>query len=317
MSLEHHFNGTDTNLKLTPFLRDTSDQIQQFFLDPITGTIGGVNAGTQTSSGVEFLLTKGDVIKNGLSAQLSYTYTHSSIKYNALGNGTTLLSGVNGSIQLYNSYTSACASAIPSTNPMSTCGIYGPANAQPNFSCAPIACVNPVANPYFNQPARPLLDPTASYPTYFVVPTGTQLSSASYGVPDFASLVLSYKHDRLTIAPMFQYIAGSRYGAPQQQLGIDPTTCGATLATPVAGDPRYPSGGTGSPYDATTCTGTIVIPDQFTGQFRSAGRVRRTLILRDACTGRLRPVKRDEAAADADEHRHQLLRRHGDAVEHE
>lgn len=276
-SWEHQFNNTDVSLKLTPFYRNTRDQIQQFFLDPISGTEGGVNAGQQTSSGVEFLLTKGDVTKDGLSALLSYTYTHSSVKYGALPNGTTLLTPINNSIQLYNSYTSACATAAPSSNPAAPCGVFGPANASPCFNPAThapdptCAAAGTVGNPYFNNPMRSLLDPNASYPTYFVVPSGTQLQSASYGVPDFAVLVLSYKHGPLTVAPMFQYVAGSRYGAPQQQLGIDPATCNGVLATPVIGDTRYPNGGSGNAYDATTCTGTLVIPDQFTGNFDSPG----------------------------------------------
>jgi len=221
------------------------------------------------------------VNKNGLSALLSYTYTHSSIKYGALPNGTTLLSPINDSIQQYNSYTSACATAVPSSSPNAPCGVFGPANAVACF--APVApgsppvpdptCAAPgtIGNPYFNNPMRQLLDPNASYPTYFVVPSGTQLQSASYGVPDFAVLVLSYKHGPLTVAPMLQYVAGSKYGAPQQQLGITPGTCSGVLVTPIAGDPRYPNGGSGSAYNATTCTGTMVIPDQFTGNFDAPG----------------------------------------------
>ena len=272
-SWEHQFPGSDVSFKVTPFYRTTRDQIQQFFLDPATGTIGGVNAGKQTSTGVEFFMQKGDLSRNGLAAQVSYTYTHSFIKYGALPNGSTLLSGVNSSIQLYNSYTSACATAIP--NPAGPCGVFGPANASPCFSGGSpdpaCAAAGTVGNPYFNAKPQPLLDPTGSYPTYFVVPAGTQLQSASYGVPDYATLVLSYKHDKLSVAPLLQFIAGSRYGAPQQQIGIDPASCGGVLATPVAGDPRYPNGGSGNAYDATTCTNTIVIPDQFTGNFDTPG----------------------------------------------
>lgn len=276
-SWEHQFNDSDVSFKITPFYRTTHDQIQQFFLNPITGTIGGVNAGRQTSSGVEFFLTKGDFNRNGLAAQLSFTYTHSTIKYGALPNGTTLLSGINGSIQLYNSYTSACATALPSTDPASQCGVFGPAHASPCFNPATgmpdptCSAANTVGNPYFNQSPQALLDPNGTFPTYFVVPTGTQLTSASYGVPDFATLALSYKHDRWTVAPLLQYIGGSHYGAPQQQIGIDPASCSGVLATPITGDQRYPNGGMGNAYDATTCTNTIVIPDQFTGKFDQPG----------------------------------------------
>jgi hypothetical protein len=268
LSYEHRFNDADTSMKVTPFHRVTRDQIQRFFINPTTGTLDGVNAGKQTSSGVEFQLQKGDFTHDGLSLQLSYTYTHSSITYAPLPNGSTLLSPVNASIQQYNSFTSACAGAIPSQSPTAPCGVFGGSNAVATE-------LSGVANPYFNAPIRSLLDPNAAYPTYFVVPTGTQLSSASYGVPSFLALALSYKHQRFTIAPLFQFIQGSQYGAPQQQIGVDPTTCGTLAgAPPVSSDNRYPFGGTGTGYDATTCTGTLVIPDQYTGNFDTPGAFR-------------------------------------------
>jgi hypothetical protein len=266
-SWEHQIRNTDVSFSLTPFYRRTRDQVQQFFIDPTTGTISGVNAGRQTVAGAEFALTKGS-FGPGLTTKLAVTYTHSLISYSALPNGTTLLSPVNSSIQLYNSYTSACATALPSTNPKSLCGIYGNSNALATEASG-------VANPYFNDPARPLLDPNGSYPTYDVVPTGLQLSSASYGVPLAASLLLNEKFGRWTIAPVLQFIAGSRYGAPQQQVGIDPASCAPlNNSGSVAGDNRYPHGGTGNPYDATTCLNTITIPDQFTGNFDTPGAFR-------------------------------------------
>jgi hypothetical protein len=267
-SWEHQFRDTDVSFSLTPFYRRTRDQVQQFFIDPTTGTISGVNAGRQTVAGAEFALIKGNY-NQGLTTKLSVTYTHSLISYAALPNGTTLLSPVNSSIQLYNSYTSACATAQPSTNPKSLCGIYGSVNAVATEAS------NGVANPYFNAPARPLLDPNGSYPTYDVVPTGLQLSSASYGVPLAASLLLNEKTGRWTIAPVLQFIAGSRYGAPQQQVGVDPSSCAPlNNSGSVAGDSRYPHGGAGDPYDATTCFNTITIPDQFTGNFDTPGAFR-------------------------------------------
>jgi TonB-dependent receptor-like protein/carboxypeptidase family protein len=267
-SWEHRFSRTDASFKFTPFYRRTRDQIQQFFINPTFGTTTDINAGRQTSFGAEFMLAKGNFDKNGFSAQFSFTYTHSRITYNALPNGATLLSGANASIQQYNSFTSACAGALPSTDPASLCGINGGTNAVATFPST-------VANPYFNAPVRPLLDPFGSYPTFDVVPTGLQLTSASYGVPVYTTLVLNYRHDKWTFTPLFQLIAGSRYGGPQQQIGVDPTTC-APLAGggSVTGDPRYPFGGTGSPYDATTCANTMFIPDQFSGNFDSPGAFR-------------------------------------------
>ncbi|MDQ6768225.1 MAG: hypothetical protein M3Z41_10495, partial [Candidatus Eremiobacteraeota bacterium] len=263
-SWEHRFARTDASFTLTPFYRNTAGKVQQFFIDPSTGTVSGVNAGKQTAFGAEFLLASGNASHDGFSAIFTYTYTYSRIRYGSLPNGSTLLSGANGSVQLYNSFTSACASAVSSISPSALCGVYGNSNATPTEP------VSGVANPYYNAPAQALLDPNGSYPSYHVVPTGTQLSSASYGVPHNAALAVTYHHRKWQVTPLFQFIAGSRYGAPQQQIGIDPRTC-APLAGTVAGDQRYKYGGTGLPYDATTCVNTIVIPDQFTGRFDAPG----------------------------------------------
>ena len=79
-SLEHQFSG-DTSMKLTPFMRKTQDQIQQFYLDQRTNFVSGLNVGAQTSQGFEFELDKGDFSRNGLAARLSFTYTNSYIQY--------------------------------------------------------------------------------------------------------------------------------------------------------------------------------------------------------------------------------------------
>jgi Carboxypeptidase regulatory-like domain len=263
-SWEHRFHRTDTSLKLTPFYRDTTDKVQQFFINPTSGIVSGVNAGKQTAYGTEFFLQSGSPERNGFSALFSYTYTYSRIRYGSLPNGSTLLSPVVSAIQLYNSYTKACASAAPSTSPTAPCGVYGPANAVATEASG-------VANPYYNAPLQALLDPNGSYPTYDVVPTGTQLSTASYGAPNIAVFALTYHHDQVHFTPLLQFISGSRYGAPEQQIGVDPATCSPLAAGSVVGDPRYPYGGSGMPYDATTCTNTIVIPDEFTGKFDSPG----------------------------------------------
>ena len=227
-SWEHRFHRTDTSLKLTPFYRNTVDKMQQFFINPTQGTVSGVNAGKQTAYGVEFLLQSGSTERNGFSTLLSYTYTYSRIQYGSLPNGTTLLSPVNSAIQQYNSFTKGCATAKPSTNPMAPCGVFGNSNALPTEP------LSGVANPYYNAPLQALIDPNGSYPTYDVVPTGTQLSTVSYGVPNNATLALTYHHNQLRLTPLVQYITGSRYGAPEQQLGVNPETC-APLAGTVAG----------------------------------------------------------------------------------
>ena len=109
VSLEQHLHGTDWSFKLTPFLRQTQQQVQNFFLNQATGFVSGLNVGSQTSKGVEFQVQKGDFSRNGLSGQLSFAYTNSYIKYGTLSNGTTILSPINATIANYNAYTKACA----------------------------------------------------------------------------------------------------------------------------------------------------------------------------------------------------------------
>ena len=59
-SLEHHFKGTDMSFKLSPFLRQTQNRVENFYINYATGLTSGLNAGNQTSSGVEFQFNKGD-----------------------------------------------------------------------------------------------------------------------------------------------------------------------------------------------------------------------------------------------------------------
>ncbi len=143
VSLEKHLRGTDWSFKLTPFLRETKDQVQQFFLDQKTSFSSGLNVGRQTSDGVEFQLNKGDFSRDGLSGQLSFAYTHSQIRYDALSNGSTVVTGINADIQHYDSLTSADGGS-----PCYAGGLASPCSA-----------AGAVANPYYDAPAQPLIDP--------------------------------------------------------------------------------------------------------------------------------------------------------------
>lgn len=255
-SLEKHLKGTDVSFKVTPFLRKTKDQIQQFFLDQKTAFVSGLNVGRQTSEGVEFQLNKGDFSRNGLSGQLSFAYTHSAIRYDALNNGSTVVTGVNADIAHYNSLTQAGGG--------SPCYL----NGNPS-SCS---AAGAIANPYYNAPIQALVDAGSDFATYTFFPGPMESSAAAYGAPYVATLLLNYKHDRFAITPSLQFQGGARYGAPETTPGIDPATCGAPLAAAVApNDPRYPYGSAGGgSYDATNC-GTLVIPDPYTGRFDGVG----------------------------------------------
>jgi hypothetical protein len=264
----------DMSFKLTPFLRQTKDQIQNFFLDQKTNFVSGLNAGRQTSDGVEFELTKGDFNHNGLSGLFSLTFTKSLIKYAPLQNGGSVLSTVNLGIQQYNSYTSACKNAAPSNSPTALCGTFGNTNAVATEA-------NGIANPYFNAPGQPLFDLNGSYAPFNTIPGGVESTNASYETPVTATFVLNYKINKLSISPQFQYFQGVPYGAPLVSNGVNPATCGALTGGSIAGDPRYKYGGTGNPFDALTCGAaannpnnlptTVPVPDPYTGVFDNLG----------------------------------------------
>ena len=65
----------------------------------------GINAATQRTEGVELAVQKGDPTRNGLSGQLSYTYTNAKIKYSTLANGTNTIDMINGYITQFNALT--------------------------------------------------------------------------------------------------------------------------------------------------------------------------------------------------------------------
>ena len=257
LSLEHHIRNTDWSFKLTPFLRETKDQIQQFFLDQKTAFSSGINVGRQTSKGVEFQLNKGDFTRNGFSGQLSFAYTYSRIRYDALSNGSTVVTGINSDIQKYNSFTKAGGG--------SPCYLAG----------APSACstAGAVANPYYNAPQQSLIDPGQWFPTFTTFPGPLQSSAVAFGAPYVATLVLNYKLNRLAITPSLQFQGGARYGEPETTQGIDPTTCGAPLnAAAAPNDPRYPYGSAGGgAFNAIDCAGRVAIPNPYTGAFDDIG----------------------------------------------
>jgi hypothetical protein len=118
-----------------------------------------------------------------------------------------------------------------------------------------------VANPYWNAPPQPLLDPNGKYLPYSTFPAGIGSGANSFEFPYVATLILNYKRDRFTITPSFQLEAGNRYGAPETTPGIDPAAgCGA-LAGSTVGDPRYPYGTAGgAPYEARACSTLFPIP---------------------------------------------------------
>ncbi len=264
-SIEHSFAG-QLAVKISPFLRSTQNESEQFYLNRATDFVSGLNVGNQTSRGVEFEFDKGDFARDGLSAKLAFTYTNSYVKYNTLSNGSTVLTPVVNAINAYNALTKVGGGA-PCYTPVTKTG---------GGTADPACATGDVANPYYNAPLQNPneFNSTNNYIPYNVIPAGIGVSAFQIGYPYVASLTLNEKVKRFAITPIVQFFAGQRYGSPLGTLGIDPTTCGGVLAgASTTGDPRYNHGAAGgSPYDASTC-GQLLggIPNPQTGRFDGVG----------------------------------------------
>jgi len=287
-SFEHQFPN-QVSVKLTPFWRTTQDQIQQFYLNQATSFVSGLNVGKQTSRGVEFELDRGNFAAQGMSARLTFAYTNSYINYATLSNGSTVVSGINQAIQQYNGYTKACATgatastncATPASGTAAPCYTAGTINVTPNTPTTgaftggvpdPSCAAGDVANPYWNAAPQALINPNSNFPTFDILTLGPGSAVEAYGAPFTASLVVNDRVGRWSIAPIVQMFGGQRYGAPESTLGVAPDNCGTPLGTSTSGDPRYPYGASGrSPFDVTTCSSTLWIPNAFTGAFDGIG----------------------------------------------
>ena len=266
-SLEKRLHGTDWSFKLTPFYRSTKDQLQNFFIDPLTGLESGLNVGHQISSGVEFALSKGDFNRDGLSGQLALTYTRSRIKYGNFDNtNVNVIDGLNNFIRQYNSYTTACATATPDPN---ICGSYGNSNAKPTFTNSG---GKTITNPYYcttvsascAYAAQAPFDKNAYYTTYDVIP-GPFSAENGYETPFVGSLVLQWKQKRWAITPTVAFSSGAKYGAPLAWPGYDPSS-GA--CTPLGATTNADAASCGS----NSVTGLpLFIPDVYTGKFDNLG----------------------------------------------
>lgn len=259
-SLEQHLRGTDMSFKLTPFARVTKDDLQNVFIDQTTQFASFINAGTATSKGIEFQFNKGDFNRNGFAFQASYTYTDVKIKYQNLGNSSVNpIDQINASIAGFNAFTQAGGGSPCYSNINTGTG-------------APVACAaDPTAirNPYYNLPMQALLDRNGSYTPFTFTPAVQGAVQGSYYAPHVFALLLNYKHDKLSISPSFQVIAGQKYGAPLNQLGWDPTSCNQNQA--AAGIPSAVAAGLGQNADWTSCTAQLNIPNYETGTFDRMG----------------------------------------------
>jgi len=276
-SIEKSFSN-DLSMKITPFLRKTQDQIQQFYLSFVTSFVSGLNVGNQTSQGVEFELDKGDFSRNGIAARLSFTYTNSFIHYTGLPGGGTVLDPLNTSIKGYNAYTSFCASnpsdprcAGASTQSGVAAPCYG-TGAAAGTAVAPVGGTCPtgsIANPYWNDPVQNLLNASQNLATYDILPGPAGTNGNAYGAPYVSTLIVQYKHGPLAITPALQFVGGQKYGTPLTTNGVAPDLCTAALP----GTTRYDiaSCPDGASYFGVFPGYNISIPNTYTGGFDSLG----------------------------------------------
>jgi hypothetical protein len=264
ISLEKHIKGTDISYKITPFYRNTQNQIQYLSIDALGGTLAGLNVGTQQSSGVEFSLQKGDFGREGFAYELSYTHTDSEIQFHPI-NGQSVITSLNSQIELYNSYTAGCAK----NEKAAACGsgAYA-ANGAPTLGSVATPGLN-VANPYYCTTTsaacpyseQPLLNPNAEYSPYDEIPTAFNAGNG-YEVPDVVSLIVNYRHKRFSITPTLRWDDGTDYGSPLSYPGYVPQDCAAApSATPLTPGVSCGQGFTG----VAGGNGAIFLPDPYNG----------------------------------------------------
>ena len=103
------------------------------------GVLAGVNAGQQTSKGVEFAFSKSDFDREGWSFKLAATYLNSTIKYGSFPNGNNVIDLLNNYINQYNSFTLQGNPALAGL-PCFTAGSAGSPGAPTACStCVPVA----------------------------------------------------------------------------------------------------------------------------------------------------------------------------------
>jgi hypothetical protein len=274
-SLEHHFKNTDITMKVSPFFRDTHNQLETVVLGP--GFVGGVNVGHQHSYGVEVGLQKGDPSRDGFSGGISYTYTKALVQYgSAVPGAENAIDNLNDYIKAFNGLTQA-GGGSPCYDSSTGAGVACPASFAGNPTI--------IQNPYYTMNPQNLLDRNGWYQTY---PNEAPNSPLDQGggppttaiAPHVISGWLQFKHNRLAVAPNFQLFSGAYYGSPVDTMAIDPRTCAQNegAATDASGNPiNIPAADAGfcdfltagaSPY---VTTGQFAIPDPYTGKFDDIG----------------------------------------------
>jgi hypothetical protein len=265
LSLEKHVKGTKLSYKVTPFYRNTSNELQFQAINPVQGTLAGLNVGTQRSYGAEFSMQYGDFSRDGLSAILSYTHTENQIRFSPI-NGVSVIDALNSQIELYNSYTSACAAVTRSSPNWQPCGSGADrGNAAPILRNTQSGTQDQgkrkIPNPYYHDALQPLFDANGWYTPYDVIPSPFNAANG-YEVPDVASLILNYRRGRFALTPSLHYEDGSNYGSPLVWPGYVPQSCSSEPAKTPLAPGKSCSGG---------AIGAIFLPDPYSSRFDNLG----------------------------------------------
>ncbi len=270
-SFEHRFKGTDLSVSFSPFYRHTFNNYQDVLIG--TNFATSYPDANESAFGYEVALQKGDVSRNGLAAQLSYTFTKTSVAYLDSPTGSNVIDTINSYIDAYNGLTKAGNKQGIKGSP---CYLNTVTNGTPYAGCTVSAsgaitmdpaglAAGAVINPYYDAAPQADLNPRAPYPDYQTAVTDPDTSANTVIVPPsvFAGF-LNFKHDRLSITPSFQLQSGTYYGSPVSVGGIDPRTCGGNQsAVPTAPNPglaNYLTCGA-----ALTNDGILAIPDPENG----------------------------------------------------
>jgi hypothetical protein len=250
LSYETRLKNAPVSASITPFYRRTQDQQQQFYLDPVTNFVSGLNVGTLRAFGFEALARYGDFNRDGWSGQVSFAYTNSKIKYkNFSGTNLNIIDNINASLGAYNGLTQS-GGGSPCYAGTTATGLVGgacPAGSLPN--------------PYYASAQAPFLDRNGWYSGYTVTPAAALGlfavgSGASYEVPYVTTAIVQYRKNGWRFVPTFQYDSGARYGNPFTWIGYDP------------------SSGACPPTDTSQCVfnaATVFRPNPYTGRYDSLG----------------------------------------------
>ncbi len=194
-SFEHDF-GNGLSAKITPYYRNTRNQVLNLPVDPTNPTfVTGLNVGTARIKGSEFLIRANRQHENGLSATLSATYTDSKLRFTKNASGLSFIDIING------------------VSPSGVCMGSG------------ICGYNAAHNTNF-----PLEDAAGYYSPSFT--QSPFFFSPSYDVRWVASLNLDERVNGFDITPTLGYQSGAPYGEPllfpdttgPNNIGPDPYT---------------------------------------------------------------------------------------------